>query len=79
MRPLLELAAFLGIQRFRPRIIAEKKLLFTLWPIPLSVAAAGVATTGVLCIPKERRYAFKMLFRSEYMKAFLPAEPYQGV
>ncbi len=78
-RPLLELAAFFGIQRFRPGIIAEKKLLsFSLWPFPLSVAAAGVATTGLLCLPGERRFAFRMLFRSEYMKAFLPAQPYQG-
>ena len=79
-RPLLELAAFLGIQRFRPRVIADKRLLcFTLWPLPLPIAVAGVATTGLLGLPGERRYAFKMLFRSEYMKAFLPAEPYQGV
>jgi CRISPR-associated protein Csb3 len=78
-RPLLELAAFLGMQRFRPGIIAEKRLLcFSLWPIPLPVAAAGVATTGLLCLPGERRYTFRMLFRSEYMKAILPAEPCQG-
>ena len=79
-RPLLELAAFLGIQRFRPAVITQKKLLcFSLWPVPLPVAVAGVATTGLLSLPGERRYAFRMLFRSEYMKAFLPAEPYQGV
>jgi CRISPR-associated protein Csx14 len=77
-RPLLELAAFLGIQRFRPAILADRLLRFSLWPTPLPVAAAGVATTGLLNLPGERRYAFRMLFRSEYMKAFLPAEPYQG-
>ena len=78
-RPLLEIAAFVGIQRFRPAILAESRLLrFSLWPLPLPVAAAGVATTGLLNLPGERRYAFRMLFRSEYMKAFLPAEPYQG-
>jgi CRISPR-associated protein Csb3 len=78
-RPLLELGAFVGIQRFRPGVIAEKRLLcYSLWPIPLLVGSAGVATTGLLCLPQERRYAFRMLFRSEYMKAMLPAEPYQG-
>jgi CRISPR-associated protein Csb3 len=78
-RPLLELAAFLGLQRFRPGIVPGKRLLcFSLWSIPLSVAAAGVATTGLLCLPGERRYAFRMFFRSEYMKAVLPAEPFQG-
>ena len=79
-RPLLELAAFLGIQRFRPAFITEKRLFrFSLWPIPLPVAVAGVATAGLLSLPGERRYVFRMLFRSEYMKAFLPAETYQGV
>ncbi|HVS40178.1 MAG TPA: type I-U CRISPR-associated protein Cas8c [Gemmataceae bacterium] len=78
-RPLLEFGAFLGIQRFRPAVNAEKRLFcFSLWPIPLPVAVAGVATTGLLCLPGEHRHAFRMLFRSEYMKAFLPAEPYQG-
>jgi len=78
-RPLLELAAFLGIQRFRPAAKAAKRLLcFSLWPIPLPVAVAGVAASGLLGLPGERRYGFRMLFRSEYMKAFLPAEPYQG-
>lgn len=78
-RPLLELAAFLGIQRFRPAVLSEKRLLaFSLWPLALPVTVAAVATTGFLNLPGERRYAFRMLFRSEYMKAFLPAEPYQG-
>src|SRR5262245_57445130 len=78
-RPLLELAAFMGIQRFRPAFVEEQNLLcYSLWPIPLMVPVAGVATTGMLCLPGERRFAFRMLFRSEYMKAFLPAEPYRG-
>jgi CRISPR-associated protein Csb3 len=78
-RPLLELAAFLGVQRFRPALVTGEKLFrFSLWPIPLPVSVAGVATTGLLCLPSERRYEFRMLNRSEYMKAFLPAQPYRG-
>lgn len=78
-RPLLELACFLGLQRFRPAVVTGTKLLrYSLWPVPLPVAAAGVAASGQLCLPGERHYAFRMLFRSEYMKAFLPAEPYHG-
>lgn len=77
-RPLLELAAFLGIQRFRPAFVAEKNLLcFTLWPTPLPVVVGSVATTGLLNLPRQQRYAFRMLFRSDYMKAFLPAQPYE--
>lgn len=79
VRPLLELMAFLGIQRFRPCATANKKLLsFSLWSTPLPIAVARVAAAGLLSQTGERRYGFRMLFRSEYMKAFLPAEPYQG-
>jgi CRISPR-associated protein Csb3 len=78
-RPLLELAAFFGIQRFRPATKPGKKLLiYTTWPIPLPVVAASVAANGLLGMSGEGRYAFRMLFRSEYMKAFLPAQPYHG-
>lgn len=78
-RPLLELAAFLGIQRFRPAILADRHLLaFSLWPKGLPITVAAIAAAGLLNLPGERRYAFRMLFRSEYMKAFLPAEPYSG-
>lgn len=76
-RPLLEIASFFGIQRFRPSIIGDHKLLsFCLWPVPLSVSVASAAASGLIHFQGERRFAFKMLFRSEYMKAVLPAEPY---
>lgn len=79
VRPLSELACFLGVQRFRPAVISGKKLLrFSLWPMPLPVVVASAATAGRLELPGLRHFAFRMLFRSEYMKAFLPAEPFLG-
>jgi CRISPR-associated protein Csb3 len=78
-RPLLELAAFVGIQRFRPAAAqAKKSFRFSLWPILLPIAVAGAAVAGHLCLPQERQYEFRMLNRSEYMKAFLPAHPFEG-
>jgi CRISPR-associated protein Csb3 len=78
-RPLLELAAFVGIQRFRPApTSARRSFRFTLWSAPLPIAVAGAAAGGHLRLPKDREYEFRMLNRSEYMKAFLPALPIQG-
>ena len=78
-RPLLELAAFVGIQRFRPALAKGKKQFrFCLWPVPLPISVAGAAVSGQLCLPNERQYEFRMLYRSEYMKAFLPAHPFRG-
>jgi CRISPR-associated protein Csb3 len=78
-RPLLELAAFVGIQRFRPVATQAKRIFrFSLWPVSLPITVAGAATAGHLRLPQERQYEFRMLNRSEYMKAFLPAHPLEG-
>ena len=78
-RPLLELAAFIGIQRFRPALTQGKmQFRFSLWPVQLPISVAGAAVAGQLCLPNERQYEFRMLYRSEYMKAFLPAHPFRG-
>lgn len=78
-RPLLELAAFFGIQRFRPRITSgDRQLRFVLWRSRLPVSVAPVAAAGLLGHATEDVYAFRMLKRTEYMKAFLPAQPFRG-
>jgi CRISPR-associated protein Csb3 len=78
-RPLLELAAFLGIQRFRPTWVRDERVFrFSLWPSPLPISVAGAAVSGLLRVSGERRYDFRMLKRSEYMKAFLSAQSFQG-
>lgn len=78
-RPLLELAAFVGIQRFRPALAqGRKQFRFSLWAIPLPISVAGAAVSGQLCARNVRTYEFRMLYRSEYMKAFLPAHSFRG-
>lgn len=78
-RPLLELGAFFGIQRFRPMIDAkEKRPQFALWRLPLPVSVAAIAAAGMLGASPGDLYAFRMLKRTEYMKAFLPAQPFRG-
>jgi len=78
-RPLLELAAFVGLQRFRPMPVPNENLYrFDLWPIPLLPPAASAAACGAAVGINARRYEFRLLYRTKYLKSFLPAQPYQG-
>jgi CRISPR-associated protein Csb3 len=78
-RPLVELLTFIGLQRFRPDRPEKSDLIrYTLWPVPLSPNVAGAAGSGALSIPGSRTFEFRMLYRTEYMKAVLPALPYKG-
>jgi CRISPR-associated protein Csb3 len=76
-RPLLELTAFIGLQRFRPATAPDDKLRFCLWSTPLlpSVAAAASEVFGS---HGGVQYEFRLFSRTQYMKAFLPAQPYRG-
>lgn len=76
VRPALELLAFLGLQRFRPLVASSgREFRYSCWPTPLSPLVAAVAATGALAIPGQTVFAFRLLNRTKYMKAFLPARP----
>lgn len=76
-RPLLELAAFIGLQRFRPtRIPKANSHTYDTWTDPASPQTAAVAVSGFLCFPESRRFAFPLMFRTKYLKSFLPAQPF---
>jgi CRISPR-associated protein Csb3 len=78
-RPLLELAAFIGLQRFRPFAdLEENRYTFTLWSEPLTPEVAAVAACGLLSLPGSRAYEFRLLYRTKYLKSFLPAQPLRG-
>jgi CRISPR-associated endonuclease/helicase Cas3 len=78
-RPLLELAAFIGLQRFRPLPVPGDNLYrFDLWPSPLLPATAAVAACGAVAMRGAQRYEFRLLYRTKYLKSFLPAQPYRG-
>ncbi|AWM35565.1 hypothetical protein GobsT_67630 [Gemmata obscuriglobus] len=79
-RPLLELLAFVGLQRFRPhRPDKAERILYATWSIPLPPSVASVAAAGMLNVTGSRAFEFRMLYRTEYMKAFLPAQAVRGV
>ena len=76
VRPALELLAFCGLQRFRPFVTSSgREFRYTCWSLPLPPILASVATAQLLGSPGERRFEFRLLNRSKYMKAFLPARP----
>jgi len=75
-RPLLELLAFVGLERFRPLPLSESKsYLYSTWTVPLLPAAASTAASGYTKTPGSRLYEFELLYRTKYLKSFLPAQP----
>ena len=78
-RPALELLAFIGLQRFRPtEIKSENRFLYTAWSRPLPIQVAMPAACGAMPVAGARRYEFKLLYRTKYLKSFLPAIPFIG-
>lgn len=78
-RPLLELMAFIGLQRFRPAFTSDDRMKFCLWSTPLPPSVAAVAATGAFGSQRGSQYEFSLFDRTKYMKAFLPAQSRQGV
>lgn len=83
-RPALELLAFVGLQRFRPsEVRGENRFLYTAWrqPLPIAMAAAvscGAVSCGPSPIMDDSRYEFRLLYRTKYLKSFLPSIPFAG-
>jgi len=78
-RPCLELLAFVGLQRFRPRQIPkENRFLYCCWNRPLPPAVAAPAACGLLPMPRAEMFEFRLLYRTKYLKSFLPAIPFSG-
>lgn len=78
-RPLLELVAFIGMQRFHPALTKDDKFRFCVWSFPLPPSVASAAAAGVISSADEQQYVFALFNRTKYMKAFLPAQPQRGV
>lgn len=75
-KPALELLAFLGMQRFQLLPATEDSLFrFNVWSNSLPVLVASIAASGLQRLPSDRLYQFRLLNRTKYMKAFLPATP----
>lgn len=78
-RPALELLAFIGLQRFRAREVkGRNRFLYTAWNRPLPIQIAAPAACGFLPILGGDRFQFSLLYRTKYLKSFLPAIPFSG-
>jgi len=79
-RPNLELLAMIGLQRFRPQeVLGENRFLYTAWNSPLSVSVAPAAACGAMPMRSASRFEFRLLYRTKYLKSFLPSIPMTGV
>ncbi len=75
-KPLTELLAFIGLQRFRPSYVSgESSYSYGLWTIPLDPAAAFLAASTAVLPVVAQQYSFPLLYRTKYLKSFLPAKP----
>jgi len=78
-RPALELLAFIGLQRFRPlEVKGENRFLYTAWSQPLPIQVAMPVACGAVPSAASRQFEFRLLYRTKYLKSFLPAIPTTG-
>lgn len=77
-KPMLELLAFIGLQRFRPQELPANRFVFTAWHMPITPSVASSVACGAVTLLSDVQYEFKLLYRTKYLKSFLPAIPYQG-
>jgi len=79
-RPLLELLAFFGFQRFHPATtLGPDRFAYATWCLPLSPMIAAVVAANLVSPLVFERFSFELFARTKYMKAFLPAQPFSGV
>ena len=76
-RPLIELMTFIALQRYRPsRLVSKDLMQYGTWRTAQTPCVASAISTGVIDMHDIRRYTFRMLYRTKYMKAFLPSKPF---
>ena len=76
IRPLVEFLALVGLQRFRPlRRRNENRYMYSIWFHPLPPSIACTAACGLLGPHIARTFELRLLYRTKYLKSFLPAIP----
>lgn len=76
VRPVIELCAFIALQRFRPaRLGHEKRYQYALWHTPLPACVASAVASGSIDSLPQTIFEFSLLYRTQYLKSFLPAKP----
>jgi len=78
-KPALEFLCFVGLQRFRPREIKDdNRFVYAAWNTPLLPGIAAAAICQSIRLSTAPSYEFRLLYRTKYLKSFLPAQPFQG-
>lgn len=78
-KPALELLCFIGLQRFRPlELKGENRFVYAAWNIPMSVSIASALACTAISNGRHPIFQFSLLYRTKYLKSFLPAQPFQG-
>jgi hypothetical protein len=76
---VVEFFCLVGLQRFRPaRKPQDRTYEYSAWAYPLPPAAAAAVVAGYMGGAQVQRYSFRLLFRTKYLKGFLPATPIRG-
>lgn len=75
-RPLVEFAAFVGLQRFRPSEV-DGVHAYSTWSEPLVPEIAAVVACGAAECLMASTFQFRLLYRTKYLKSFLPARRIQ--
>jgi CRISPR-associated protein Csb3 len=78
-RPALEFLCFLGLQRFRPREMrGQNRFVYGVWTSPLPSIVASAVVAQAISVSNRLIFEFRLLYRTKYLKSFLPASPFQG-
>lgn len=78
-RPCLELLAFVGLQRHRPtELRGQNRFHYQTWGQPLAPVLTAAACCCQLPVRHARPFEFRLLYRTKYLKSFLPAIPLTG-
>jgi len=72
-RPLVEILALIGLQRFSPRQVGENRYTYSAWHYPIAARAAQGVARG-FGAASAHAFEFRLLYRSKYLKSFLPAQ-----
>lgn len=71
-KPVTELAAFVGLQRFRPARTGAS-FRYSTWSVRVPPSVAAAYASGAMDAASCPRYEFQVFSRTQYMKVFLPA------
>ena len=73
--PVVELLCLIALQRFRPAARAYRTFVYQTWSDPHPPHTAAAIACGALDLPNVHAFTFRLLYRTKYLKGFLPSTP----